>query len=132
MPPRRLMDLRSASGLSAHGGPVTLDEQHHRGFGGVVGVLPDPVSSAPAVSMSLDNLGRTHDKQMFFVRGIERAGPSPWTSHSARLGDSRRRTGVAGIPPIPPVADIGILIDVMHGAVDERVCFMKQVREAPD
>ena len=77
-------------------------------------------------------LGRTHDKQMFFVRGIDRAGPPPWTSHSARLGDSRRRARVAGIPPIPPVADIRILIDVMHGAVDERVCFMKQVREAPD
>ena len=34
--------LRAGTGFAPHGGPVTLDEQHHRGFGGVVGVLPEP------------------------------------------------------------------------------------------
>ena len=34
--------VRSGSGLSAHGTAVTLHEQHGGGFGGLVGVLPDP------------------------------------------------------------------------------------------
>ena len=32
----------SGAGLAAHEAAVTLDEQHHRGFGRFVGVLPDP------------------------------------------------------------------------------------------
>ena len=34
--------LRAGTGFAPHGGSVTPDEQHHRGFGGVVGVLPEP------------------------------------------------------------------------------------------
>ena len=34
--------VRPGPGLLAHGAPVTLHEQHDRGFGGLVGILPEP------------------------------------------------------------------------------------------
>ena len=36
--------LRPGAGLSAHGAPVTLHEQHRGSLGGLVGVLPDPAA----------------------------------------------------------------------------------------
>ena len=39
-----LRTVRPGAGLPAHGPAVTLHEQHHGGFGGLVGVLPDPTA----------------------------------------------------------------------------------------
>ena len=36
--------VRTGAGLLADGAPVTLHEQHYGGFGGLVGVLPDPAA----------------------------------------------------------------------------------------
>ena len=35
-------NLRTGACLAAHHRPVAFDEQHHGGFGGVVGILPHP------------------------------------------------------------------------------------------
>ena len=86
----------SGAGLAAHEAAVTLDEQHHRGLGRFVGVLPDPGALAVAGAE-----GRAHG----FAQGLGIESPARLQvgkqsgcggQQRSRLGADTRGIGISG------------------------------------
>ena len=82
--------VRTGAGLPAHGAPIALHEQHHGGFGGLVGVLPDPGALGIAGAESAGHGGADGG-------GVE--GPAGFEGRKQGLGrgDERARAGGRGM-----------------------------------
>ena len=109
---------RGGARLAAHRAPVALDEQHHRGLGRLVGVLPGPGAFGVgalergghgfAQGARIERAARGERGKQGLRRGDEPGGLRPWRrgrlggAQSGRDGrlDRRRRLGVEhGGPP---------------------------------
>ena len=108
---------RGRTGFPAHRAPVALDEQHHRGLGRLVGVLPGPGAGGVgalersrhdlAQGARIERAARGEHRRQGLRRGDEPGGLRPGRRHlggaqSGRDGrlDRRRRLGVEhGEPP---------------------------------